>query len=293
MAQKVQRTCEACGKGFWTWASEVHKGGGRYCSRACYLSVKNRPVEKICVGCGSSFLALPADLKRGGGLYCTRKCYNTSNNRTPAETITCLHCGKVFKASVREKRKYCSTDCFLAEKGRIAGTVEVTCDICGKPFQARPKKKQRYCGVECRNLADRTRQERTCLICGKKFTKVPAVIATGRGKYCSNECRYVAESLNRRAENSPFWKGGARINRGPNWSSQRRLARQRDGNVCQYCQRAPKPGEKRFHIHHIVPYRAFDGDYEAANHLSNLITLCPQCHKKAEFGKITIRPKSL
>jgi len=35
------------------------------------------------------------------------------------------------------------------------------------------------------------------------------------------------------------------------------------------------------HVHHKVPFRMFDGA-DAANQEDNLISLCPQCHRKAD-----------
>ena len=68
-------------------------------------------------------------------------------------------------------------------------------------------------------------------------------------------------------------------NYGPNWTRQRILARKRDQYRCQHCG-APEQ-DKTHHVHHKIPFRNFLS-YEEANQLSNLITLCPVCHKNAE-----------
>jgi DEAD/DEAH box helicase domain-containing protein len=66
---------------------------------------------------------------------------------------------------------------------------------------------------------------------------------------------------------------------GPNWEIKRDAARQRDGYECQHC---GKPEAGRSHdVHHKIPFRAFES-YMQANHLENLITLCPACHHRAE-----------
>jgi predicted HNH restriction endonuclease len=36
------------------------------------------------------------------------------------------------------------------------------------------------------------------------------------------------------------------------------------------------------HVHHIRPYKEFNGNYWEANDLRNLITLCYTCHHKVE-----------
>lgn len=66
---------------------------------------------------------------------------------------------------------------------------------------------------------------------------------------------------------------------GPSWSRQRDAARRRDGYRCQVC--GQPEGEKAHHVHHKVPLRAFETPAEA-NRLSNLVTLCPACHRRAE-----------
>ena len=66
---------------------------------------------------------------------------------------------------------------------------------------------------------------------------------------------------------------------GPSWPRQRDAARRRDGYRCQVCGQ-PK-GEKTHHVHHKIPLRAFETSAEA-NRLSNLVTLCPACHRRAE-----------
>jgi DEAD/DEAH box helicase domain-containing protein len=39
--------------------------------------------------------------------------------------------------------------------------------------------------------------------------------------------------------------------------------------------------DRQHHVHHKLPFRQFSG-YRQANQLSNLITLCPACHRRAE-----------
>ncbi|MCK6625337.1 MAG: DEAD/DEAH box helicase [Anaerolineae bacterium] len=66
---------------------------------------------------------------------------------------------------------------------------------------------------------------------------------------------------------------------GPNWAGQRRAARARDGYRCQMCG-LPERGREH-DVHHKIPFRTFTS-YEPANQLSNLITLCRSCHRRAE-----------
>jgi DEAD/DEAH box helicase domain-containing protein len=81
-------------------------------------------------------------------------------------------------------------------------------------------------------------------------------------------------------------------NYGPNWPAQRAAARGRDGFRCTRCG-AHEPPDREHHVHHITPFRQFgyvpgeNDAYLEANHISNLITLCPACHRAVEAGQGT------
>jgi DEAD/DEAH box helicase domain-containing protein len=75
------------------------------------------------------------------------------------------------------------------------------------------------------------------------------------------------------------WKSDPN-NYGPNWLRQRELARQRDEFRCQMC--GALEITQNHHVHHKVPFRNFTS-FVQANHIDNLVTLCPPCHKKAEL----------
>lgn len=76
---------------------------------------------------------------------------------------------------------------------------------------------------------------------------------------------------------------------GPNWYKIRKIALERDNYTCQACGYKGKrryDGRWDIHIHHIkkliyfVDSRTQEVDYQAANHLDNLKTLCAYgCHK--------------
>lgn len=80
-------------------------------------------------------------------------------------------------------------------------------------------------------------------------------------------------------ERNGNWKGGYEPYYGPNWLSQRMKAFRRDNFQCCEC---GKNGVK-LDVHHKIPFRFFGRqNYIEANRLSNLITLCMKCHRKAE-----------
>ncbi len=87
---------------------------------------------------------------------------------------------------------------------------------------------------------------------------------------------------------------------GPGWTRIRDTVRQRDGFRCQVCGRPETPStaastsstqrlraSRQHDVHHKIPFRTFRDergrvDRERANQPNNLVTLCPECHQKAE-----------
>lgn len=90
----------------------------------------------------------------------------------------------------------------------------------------------------------------------------------------------LAESTVAALEAERLWSN-APNDYGPTWPRQRDLARARDGFQCQVCA-APEQG-RAHDVHHKTPFRFFESA-EQANQLTNLITLCPRCHRQAELA---------
>ena len=228
------------------------KSGKSFCSPKCRgLFRKQSRVNCVCAQCGKEFWKYPSEIKRGGGSYCSNQC--TGIARTTKVECFCERCGKSF---------------FVKPAHLKAG-------------------KGKFCGNECAGLAKRNRVDRICLQCGTQFKIDPSRVERGGGKFCSPKC----STTYHRGKNNSAWRGGNKVkNRGVNWSTQRKLAYARDKGECQYCGKKPQKGKNKFQVHHIKPFRDFNGDYLSANLLTNLITLCPSCHKFAENGKIIIQP---
>ena len=83
---------------------------------------------------------------------------------------------------------------------------------------------------------------------------------------------------------------------GPNWETQRRKARRRDGFHCQMCGVSEDELGRELDVHHKRPFREFEYDptdptradrYLLANALDNLISLCPTCHRRVEPAYIS------
>lgn len=249
-----------------------------------------QPAACVCQQCGITFYVIPCRLKNGVK-FCSAKC--RVDSRTQIVYVKCKTCGKemVGKSKVIHKnRNYCSNACkFIGMRNK----VKCICNQCGIQFEDYPRSLARgegkYCSHKCAAAARRRQDIVVCEYCKKTFTTFLSHIKDGR-KYCSPECAYTANS----GAGNYNWRGGSFRSgyRGMNWKSQRNLAYERDGGECQICHRRQKNGDKRFHVHHIIPFRYFEKDYMSGNDLSNLITLCNSCHGKVEHGKIP-SPKRL
>lgn len=112
--------CAYCGKPFEHSPSSKRK----FCSQDCYhLSTKQR-VACICQQCGQGFETLPSYIEKGGGKYCSRACFFQANSgeNNPAWQggdleLTCANCGKIFyrpRTWPISDTQYCSQECYHA-----------------------------------------------------------------------------------------------------------------------------------------------------------------------------------
>lgn len=159
------------------------------------------------------------------------------------------------------------------------------CPACGKDFTVSAKRARRggspWCSRVCAAKSQDRRQQGasvTCPQCGEAFYLKPHKQRIARLVYCSRICQMAYRRSH--PESHPTFRGGYEPYYGPNWLAQARLARARDGYTCQSC--GLQRQRPALHVHHKRPLRCFDRDYEAANALHNLITLCGHCHRLAE-----------
>lgn len=270
----TDHTCPSCGKGFAskhsmkTHYGQVHEG-----------SIAG--VEVQCNYCGSTTRTSKTHAEELENHYCDKDCHqkwqseNLTSERTPDYTV-----------SGKDHHNY--------------NRVEVNCAWCGKVYTVTPseQKTTKCCSIECKHKWHSEkmskegnphwveRVENECKMCGSVYKTKPSV--TDSTSFCSRACQGEWTSENRSGENHPCYKGGGPWYYGPNWEAQAARARDRDQHRCQDCgmseaEHLSEYGRKN-PVHHITPIREFrsDGilDYENANSLSNLITVCDNCHAK-------------
>jgi len=246
-------TCQACGKPFTRPKGQQQTKDGtprKYCSIKCtHVGIK-KSIPHYCSHCGVLFILRPSEVQRGEGQWCSRHCYNQS--RTDIQTFTCEQCGVTFRHPSYTVRS--------REKSE------------GNP--------PRFCSHQCSLQSRRVVTDaRACEVCNVSFLPRAAQVRRGAGRYCSNACRYTAHSAHMTAMHNGFAPPRG-TEYGPNWYRQARLARERDNHACQHCG-FHREG-RRLPVHHVRHHDEFHGDWEAANVLSNLITLCERCHRAEE-----------
>jgi len=249
----------------------------------------------------------------------------------PKIEVTCYWCGKTLHRppwyAKREQRHFCDNKCRgtwqktqTSENARAykAAKVSVQCSQCGKRIKRDPDKIRRnehffcdqICYDEWRKVHMRDEGnpnfstpaiETNCALCDKPIRRKPWKIGKAKRTrhFCCPEHRTEWCKKNLIGPDSPNWKGGSVRYYGPNWHSQKSAARKRDGYCCQVCGITQKKNRKSLDVHHIIPFRAFNyapeenENYLRANDLSNLISLCRNCHMKVEAGLIPLQFKLL
>lgn len=218
-------------------------------------------------------------------------------NRRPInkKTCTCEWCHNEFETWPSRPGRFCSNQCrseFAARQPKIKARVDVKstgsvvwyCKQCGKEMCTFKSRIKDTCSTKCAYLywPKRIKKSVNCQTCGKEFFISKFQVSTINRKFCSHKCKAIAQVGRFSGDKNPNWKNGSSLlkGRGENWKSQSKKARVRDNYTCQNC------GSLGISVHHIKPYRLFNGDWKSANVLSNLITLCMSCHMKIEHNII-------
>lgn len=285
-----------------------------------------------CFYCGTPFHTPASRIKKNatGRFFCCMNCFR-SWEATTKVVLQCAECGKEIQRYKQyadaHEYKFCGKYCHAAWKTkntraenhpRWVSDLSAPCDQCGTPCRQkkRYRNKHTFCSMKCFNAwmsANKRGKSnhnykapivKPCDNCGEIVSRKPNRVGDTSRRYhfCSKKCKgeWMGKNIaeNYSGPNSHLWKGGTVKYYGPNWKRQARDARKRDDHQCQHCGMTQAELGRKLDVHHIVPFREFgyvieeNDNYRQANRLSNLISLCPQCHRKVEDGVISVQPKS-
>lgn len=110
-------------------------------------------------------------------------------------------------------------------------------------------------------------------VLGKENLDLPSSVLNSMGFWIS-----LTEDTENILRESGEWDSSPN-DYGPGWKGIREEALIRDNHTCAICGTALPSAS--LHVHHKTPLRSFRSLQEA-NQLSNLISLCPRCHRRAE-----------
>ena len=202
-------------------------------------------------------------------MFCGRTCANSSR-QNPSQH--CAHCGAEFRRPPSLRAKYCSHSCYAAAYVGVpkphseTHRARISASKRGQPNPKRVK----------------PRVTKTCLHCGEAFEVSNSEGAKARSnrQFCGSDCWY--EFVRTHPDAHGRFRGGREPYYGPNWAQAARETRKRDEYTCQDC--GLHQTRPALDVHHLVPRRAFNGDYVSANEIANLITLCKRCHSLRELA---------
>ena len=244
------------------------------------------------------------DTRRGLGVHHSR----VHDERLPNRE--CDNCGEQFYCEYA--KKYCSDAChdeavsFEGEDNPNyrGGKTTTTCERCDAEFEYYESEKDGlYCPacVQSEDWRDVPivegedhprwnggKREYDCAACGETVERYPG--NTGEVTTCDEDCRAAWLSEAFTGEGHPNWQGGDVGNYGPGWNRVRREALERDDHECQHCGKTREEIGRNPDVHHIVPVRAFasaeDSERTDAHRLANVVSLCVDCHRRADVGAI-------
>ncbi|WP_136717522.1 HNH endonuclease [Halorientalis salina] len=249
-----------------------------------------------------------------GWVFDTREVLRTHRNSIHAAQLSngeCKKCEREFYSD--HQNTYCSEECREAATSCAGkqnpnyrgGKTATECDICDVEFEYYPSEKA---GLYCPDCVENGqwrdppvlegenhpcwnggKTELDCAICGEAISRYPSNV-TGEVTLCSDDCRseWLSEAFT--GEGHPNWEGGGNGAYGKGWAETRRRALERDDYECQICGKAKAEVGRNPDVHHIVPVRLFaeaDGFRKTDAHfLENVVSLCVECHRRADFGLI-------
>ena len=233
------------------------------------------PYDKPCESCGKLF-----------------QCFTST--QVAIKRFCELHGRRQAKKKPIYKEQAQNSGYSVAYESMLTETTCVDCEVkCRHPRQWLKRggvPRCKPCGTlersrRCRAEADPANTvEVSCVICKHVFTRVMARIRRANPKNpvtCSRHCFSEAAHAGLIKTRNPRTQQPDEFSYGPTWKRQRTLAKQRDNYTCQNCGIHQYQSKRSLHVHHIVRFYDF-ADASEAHALSNLTTLCPGCHRRAD-----------
>lgn len=168
------------------------------------------------------------------------------------------------------------------------------CAGCNKEVGHRSVPTRKYCSHEC-YLANKRNQaeDRGCEVCGKLFRPTVQQVKQSLGKYCSRKCYFSVPKSQEfkdkiskafRGENHPNWKGGVMKGRKDRnlteYKEWRKFVFARDNYTCVWCGARNMPGlgySVQLEADHIKSWTDYP---ELRYEVTNGRTMCKSCHSK-------------
>lgn len=301
---RIEVNCTQCGKPLSKTPAQLKKCPKPFCDRKCFTDWRRENwqdgkapqwrgqpglVEVSCEICSKKVRRYPSYTKDHEHVFCSQKCRGVWMSQTNSGVnhhmwkggpgiVNCEECGNPivrprFDIDTRSEKFFCGVKCRgkwqsknmigANHPGYKGNYLETECSHCGKPLEIENWRRDR----------------------AKKF-------------FCDYECMGKWQAENLTGDTRYNWKGGEPNCYGPGWSHLREAVRERDSHQCQYCGMTNEDHLEEFgqalHVHHMKPFKEFgyipgeNENYQQANSLDNLITLCIVHHKKAEVGKIIL-----
>jgi len=268
-------------------------------------------VEIVCSHCDSIFKRSPSDINDGDN-FCSQECWKSNKNII----VECSYCGAKDSITKREYQSkdnhFCNFDCLgswqsenkSGENHPAYNKVDVSCDNCGEIFKRKPSlvetSEKNFCDMDCRNQSynddddwdfgpKKTKEDIECDNCGIAFEQYPSRVERNEYNFCSKDCHYefIPKEGLREGKNNPYWSvGETQQYYGPNWENKRKERLKIDNYKCLRCGISNSANKERYgrslSVHHIIPIKQFNGDYNSANKIQNLVSLCNSCHVVVE-----------
>ena len=164
--------------------------------------------------------------------------------------------------------------------------VKVVCAYCGTEYEkelkrfneAERKGSRHFCSQECKNAIKRNGEERPCGYCGKMVYRTKSELEKSKSGevFCNKSCSTAFNNQFKSGENHVAYTNGV--------GSYRSKALRVQEHICSVC--GWSEDERILEVHHIDEDRT-------NNDISNLIVLCPTCHRKITLGYYKLEENKL